>query len=107
MNIYMRGFCDLLLKHMENGHSFDTFHATLRYPKTVVNQWLVDKPEFADAKHIGESLRIKTLESLLITKQINLETFEYLTKHNETDIETALPGFDENILIQARERFGK
>ena len=105
--MYMRGFCDLLLAHMEAGHSFGTFHATLRYPSDIVAQWLIDKPDFQEAKRIAESLRRKTLETLLMSKQISLDVFQYLISNEESDIEIALPGFDENVLIQAKERFGK
>jgi hypothetical protein len=42
-----------------------------------------------------------------MSKQISLDVFQYLISNEESDIEIALPGFDENVLIQAKERFGK
>jgi hypothetical protein len=103
----MRGFETLLVEHMERGHSFETFSATLRYPAAVVNEWLMLKPDFIEAKRQGELMRKKTLESLLMTKQINLEIFQFLTSCEDSDIETALPNFNEDVLIQAKERFRK
>ena len=105
--IYMRGFCDLLIKHMADGYSFETFASTLKYPAADVTSWLTDKPEFLAALAIGKMQRKKTLETLLMGKQISLETFIYLTKDDEKEISDVVSNFDENVLIQARERFKK
>lgn len=104
---YMTYFCTLLIEHMERGFSFDTFHGTLRYPKHVVDSWLVEKPTFIEAKGIADNARRKTLEAMLFSKEISLETFKYLTENEESEIERASASFDDKTLIQARERFAK
>lgn len=105
--MYMRGFDDKLIEHMGKGHSFETFPATIRYPPAIVKEWLNTKTSFVEAKRIGEINRIKTLESLLLNKMINLETFRFLSETEDSEIDNAISNFDENILIQAKERFAK
>jgi hypothetical protein len=103
--LYMGGFCDLLIKHMEKGHSYDSFPATIKYPKEVVDSWLATKPSFAEAKSMGETARLKMLEDMLFTKCIDLKTFQHLTASQSSDID--IEQFDDSTLIQARERFVK
>lgn len=104
---YMAEFAKMLVEHMEKGFSFDTFPAVIRYPKHVIDNWLINKPSFAEAKSLGENARTKTLQAMLLTKEINLETYKFLTENADNVLENAIQDFDENILIQARERFGK
>ena len=105
MRIYCRGFCDMLIEHMKKGHSFKTFSASIQYPEELVNSWLITKPDFAQAKAIGEIARLQTLETLLLSKMISLDVFQHLTKQIESDVD--VDSFDDNVLIQAKERFAK
>lgn len=103
---YMGHFCELLKKHMASGLSFKTFCSTIGYPPEVVNEWLGSKPDFADTKRIGDIARIKTLEELLLVKQIPLDVFKYLTENEDSAMDSVIDQFDDSVLIQARERFG-
>lgn len=103
----MTGFCDLLIEHMSRGYSFETFGAEIRYPQRIVQQWVHDKRSFAEAKGIGAMARQKTLEGLLMSKQINLETYEKLVFDEETEIDASISNFDDAVLINARERFNE
>lgn len=104
---YMGHFCELLKKHMASGLSFKTFASVIGYPPSIVNEWLVTKPEFAHTKTIGEIARIKTLEELLLVKQISLDIFKHLTEDSEAEFDGIVDGFEDSVLIQAKERFGK
>lgn len=103
---YMRAFDEMLVEHMKKGHSFDTFHATLRYPKSVVDAWLVEKPGFAQSYALGKSLRKKLLEEMLLCGEMKLDVFKHLIE-TEQDIDDASVSFDDDVLIQAKERFAK
>lgn len=104
---YMRHFCDLLIEHMERGHSFDSFSASIRYPHDIVAGWLETKETFREAKRIGEKCRLKALEQLLFAKQINLETYQFLKDNEDSEIEDNVHNFDESVLVQAQGRFQK
>ena len=77
-------FDKMLQEHMEKGFSYDTFYATINVPKESVDAWLA-VPSFAHAKEMGEGLRRKALESLLLSKLITLDVFEHLTKQEAAD----------------------
>lgn len=104
---YMGYFCKLLVEHMAKGNSFDSFACTLNYPPHIVRSWLDKKTAFAEARSIGENARLKCLEDMLLTKVINLETFKHLTQNEESEIDSAVSSFNDDVLIQARERFAK
>ena len=106
-NPYMGYFATLLIEHMQKGNSFDSFSSTLKYPKHVVDGWLHSKPSFAEARGIGENARLKCLEDMLLMREINLETFKYLTENEESEIDSAVSSFNDDVLIQAKERFKK
>jgi hypothetical protein len=96
---YYRAFDKMLTEHMEKGNSYATFYATIGVSKADVDSWL-SEPSFAFAKEIGEGLRRKTLESLLLGKLITLDVFEHLVAESEE------PEMGDDIILQARKRFG-
>lgn len=53
---YREHFPALLKNHLETGYSFRTFAAVVDVNPTTVKYWLETKPEFAEAKEIGERL---------------------------------------------------
>lgn len=96
-----------LIKHMGMGNSYDSFAAVINVPKHVMDEWLQTKKSFARSKSIGEAHRRKTLEDMLLTKQISLDIYKHLMESEESDIDSAVSNFDDDVLIQARERFAK
>lgn len=103
----MNGFCDMLKAHMKLGNSFRTFAATIDYPPEVVDSWLETYPQFALTKRIGEVARRKSLEDLLLTKQISLDIFKHLLDNEDAEMDAIVEQFDDAVLIQAKERFLK
>jgi hypothetical protein len=103
----MNGFCEMLKSHMTQGNSFRTFAATIDYPPEIVEGWLESQPQFALTKRIGEVARRKTLEDLLLTKQISLDIFKHLLDNEDAEMDAIVEGFNDAVLIQARERFTK
>lgn len=91
-------FDKMLQEHMEKGFSYETFYATINVPKEDVDAWL-SIPSFAHAKEMGEGLRRKALESLLLSKLITLDVFEHLTKQEGND-----DIYGDDIIDQARKR---
>jgi hypothetical protein len=98
---YYKAFDSQLKEHMGKGYSFSTFHATLGVAKSDVEGWLASQESFAYAKEIGEGLRRKALEGLLLSKLISLDVFKHLTETEAEDMES----FDDIVIEQARDRF--
>lgn len=78
---YRKEFCELLIKHMEDGGSFDAFVSTCRADKTQMYRWLDRHPEFRHAKERGELLAYafwerKGREIMLGELKSSTETFE-------------------------------
>ena len=65
---YRTEFCDLLIDHMAQGYSFDSFGGLkqIRVSRNCLYQWKEKYPEFDEAKSIGE------LACLLLWEQIGL-----------------------------------
>ena len=47
-------FCDQLIEHMADGHTFDTFAVTAGVRLSTLKKWLERHQEFRQAKEIGE-----------------------------------------------------
>ena len=47
---YKPEFCDLLIKHMADGLSFESFGAVAKVHKDTLYEWLKVHPEFVEAK---------------------------------------------------------
>jgi hypothetical protein len=103
--VYMPAFSDMLIEHMERGFSYNTFYATIKVPKAVVDGWLESEVEFKEAKAQGTGRRRKHLEQLLLGKIIALDVYKHLLADEAVAEEEAMENFSDGILIQAKERF--
>lgn len=50
---YKQEYCELLIEHMGNGFSFESFAALVNASKQTIYDWLAANPEFLDAKSIA------------------------------------------------------
>lgn len=57
-------YCQLLVDHMKEGFSFDSFGATALCGKDQLYLWADVYPEFSEAKRLGTSLSLKFYETL-------------------------------------------
>ncbi len=69
---YLPEFCDLLVEHMSQGLSFESFAATIKSSRASLYLWAQTHSEFSDAKQTGHDLRLLWLEKHQ-TKMINGE----------------------------------
>lgn len=65
---YKKEWCDALVKHMGQGHSFSTFSTICGVTRTTMYEWVDTYPEFKDAKINGEESAKKFLEKRLMAK---------------------------------------
>jgi hypothetical protein len=63
---YKTTFPDLLIKHMEQGFSFESFSATVGVGTRILYNWETTFPDFALAKDIGNSARLKFCEANIL-----------------------------------------
>lgn len=48
-------YCDMLIEHMRQGLSFESFGALVPAGKQLLYSWLEEHPQFSHAKNIGEA----------------------------------------------------
>jgi hypothetical protein len=58
-------YCEQLIKHMQQGLSFESFAANVPCCFDTLHEWVKVHPEFSEAKRIGKSLELKWWESIL------------------------------------------
>lgn len=50
---YRKKYCDMLVDHMANGYSFESFAGVIGVTRSTIYEWLKHHPHFSDAKNIG------------------------------------------------------
>ena len=53
---YRQEYCDLLVKHMEDGLSFESFAGVVHVDRDTIYEWANKHKEFSDAKKRGQAL---------------------------------------------------
>lgn len=80
-------YCEMLIRHMEGGLSYESFAGSIRVCRTTLYEWEEHHPEFSYAKSVGRELErlfwekagidglynetIKDGDGMTITKSIN------------------------------------
>lgn len=52
---YHRDYCEMLITHMREGLSIESFGGVIGVSKDTIYEWCKVYPEFSDAKSLGES----------------------------------------------------
>jgi hypothetical protein len=65
---YKPEFCEMLVAHMEQGFSFDSFPAKIDIARSTMYKWFDEIPEFQNARELGEAKSMQFYETLLRTK---------------------------------------
>lgn len=58
----------MLIEHMTEGFSFESFGATIDVGVATLYRWVDIYPEFANAKNVGNGKSLRLFESLLVSK---------------------------------------
>lgn len=103
---YYSCYAEMLVEHMQQGYSYESFAATVKLAREDVDKFLA-KPDFLRARSIGEGLRLKYLESLLLEGRIKLDVFTHLTKESTDGSDQLLQQFDDSRLYDIKERLKK
>lgn len=66
---YKPEYCDMLIEHMAEGFSFESFGGKVRCGRTTLYDWVANFPEFAEAKEIGQLAGLEDIEMDLKKKR--------------------------------------
>ena len=77
---YRNKYCKQLIEHMEKGHTFESFAATLEVPESTLENWKIDYEEFFDACQVGETKARDFWEKLGMAGAAGkIKNFSYIT----------------------------
>ena len=98
---YKTEYCQMLVDHMRNLHSFESFAADIGVNRDTLYEWCKVHPDFSDAKKRGRSYLLKGLENVgkgLMTGKIkgNVAAWIFYMK-NTTSWRDDHPPDDEDI----------
>jgi len=74
---YKVELCDLLIKHMAQGLSFESFGVIAKVGRRTLFNWVKKHPDFEEAKEIGASQSMALFEKLLISKAMGAEILTF------------------------------
>lgn len=61
---YRKEYCEMLIAHMAEGYSFESFAANIRSYHEIMYDWCERHPDFLQAKKIGHDLSRKYYEQI-------------------------------------------
>ena len=89
---YKPEYCDMLIEHMAQGLSFESFGGIIRVHRETLYEWCKVYPEFSDAKGVGKSCSLlwweqlgRGLSSGKLKGNAQAWTFNIKNHHNWTD----------------------
>jgi len=73
---YKKKYCEDVVKHMEQGYSFESFAANIDVNQDTVHEWARRHKEFSEAKKIGFAKCLKFWERIAIASSLGkIENF--------------------------------
>ena len=86
---YKPEYCEMLIEHMKQLHSFETFAVDIGVNRDTLYEWCKNHPEFSDAKKLGRLTLQKGMENIgkgLMTGKIkgNVAAWIYYSKNTTT-----------------------
>ena len=84
--LFREEYCDMLIEHMKNLHSFESFGAVINTPRSTMYDWCKDHPTFSYAKKIAREYLQLGMEKVgrgLMTGKIkgNVASWIFYTKN--------------------------
>lgn len=62
---YKPEYCEMLIDHMSEGYSFESFSALIRVGRNTTYLWCKEFPEFKEAKEVAEAMALKYFETAI------------------------------------------
>lgn len=82
--LYRPEYCEMLIKHMEKGLSYQTFGGTINAARSTVYGWEEQHPEFREAKQVALMRAQAFFEEKLLAKVSGKKTEGINTKEIDT-----------------------
>ena len=80
--MYKPEHCDLLIEHMAQGYSFESFGAVILVGRNTLYLWAREIPQFKEAKEIGEAMALKFFETAIKSASTNQSIDEKILQHS-------------------------
>ena len=64
-SMYNESYCRMLVDHMANGFTFESFSTLIHVGRSVLYEWRKKHPKFMDAYQVGKGYRSQAWESTL------------------------------------------
>lgn len=87
---YDSKYCEMLVKHMKEGYSFESFAGKIGFCKKTLYNWATDNPEFLHAYKKGrDACRLfweeRGMKGLMVGKRFNSTTWIFNMKNRFKD----------------------
>lgn len=82
--LYKEEYCQLLIDHMAQGYSFESFGADVNCGRTTLFDWVERYPDFKKAQKIGYEKGKKLFEGILLAKTRGLDAKGMDLKKSDT-----------------------
>ena len=97
-------YCEMLIEHMSQGKSFETFAAVLGTCRDVIYKWCEKYPNFKDAKKIGQDCSYQFWEQALLNHMVTVSESE---KNSDGTSKSSSKALNSSAFIFAmKNRFG-
>lgn len=79
---YKQEHCDLLIEHMAQGYSFESFGAVIKVGRNTLYLWAREIPDFREAKEVGEAMALKFFETAIKSASTDQSIDEKILQHS-------------------------
>lgn len=79
---YKPEHCDLLIEHMAQGYSFESFGAVIKVGRNTLYLWAREIPDFREAKEVGEAMALKFFETAIKSASTDQSIDEKILQHS-------------------------
>ncbi len=97
---YRKNYCQLLIEHMSQGLSFDTFGGVVDVARDTIYEWVKVHPEFSDAKKLGTSKRNLLVERAYVQSTLNPTKHKFNTPQMIYWTKNTL-GWSDNVKVES------
>ena len=79
---YKEEMCEQLVKHMGQGHSFESFGGVVNVSRKTLYFWVEKHKEFAEAKEVGYAKWLQFIERIFISRTTGIEMLKGVNPKN-------------------------
>lgn len=81
-NLYKPEYCDLIIDHMTQGFSYESFAGVVGVSKQTLYNWESNNPEFKEAKEVGKSRSLLWWEGIMLEHIVHTQRGKRVDPNN-------------------------